>query len=135
MVLPGISGSFLLLVMGLYHFVTYSTRAAVYDRDSQAFLWVGVFTFGMICGILLFSRLLHWLLKRHHDATMAVLAGIMVGSLRKLWPFSQTGTDGLPENVLPGAFDSTVLVTACLCLGGALIVTLLERAGRRASAA
>lgn len=134
MVLPGISGSFLLLIFGLYHFITFNVRAAVYDRQAEAFVYVGVFSLAMVVGILLFSRFLNWLLRNFHDATMAALAGIMVGSLRKLWPFSQTNSDGNVENVLPGALDSTVIVTAALCVIGAVAVTALERYGRRAAA-
>jgi len=135
MVLPGISGSFLLLVFGLYHFVTYSMRSAVYDREAEAFVVVGIFSLGMISGILIFSRFLNWLLKHYHDATMAALAGIMVGSLRKLWPFFQTKSDGTVENVLPSTFDTTVIVTVVLCLIGAVAVTMLERIGRKSAEA
>lgn len=133
MVLPGISGSFLLLVFGLYHFITFNIRAAVYDRESEALVYVGVFALAMASGILLFSRFLNWLLKNYHDPTMAALAGIMVGSLRKLWPFTETTADGNVANVLPGTMDSTVIVSAVLCIVGAVAVTMLERYGRKAA--
>ena len=111
MILPGISGSFLLLMMGMYATVL----GAVHDRDIVPLL---VFMVGAVIGLGLFSTLLGWLLDHYHDALLASLIGLMLGSLRVLWPWphgvgiiseeegeSISGTGlGLPEDgqlVLP----------------------------------
>jgi putative membrane protein len=80
MILPGISGSFLLLMMGMYAAVL----GAVHDRDLVS---IAVFGVGAVIGLALFSTALNWLLKHHHDTLLAALIGLMVGSLRVLWPW------------------------------------------------
>ena len=77
MILPGISGSFILLIMGQYH----NVLAAVSNRD---FVTVGIVFAGCVVGIILFSRVLSWLLKRYYEATVAALVGFMIGSLWKI---------------------------------------------------
>lgn len=91
MILPGISGSFLLLMLGMYDFVI----SAVDERD---FPVLGVFALGCIVGLALFSQLLDWSLTNHHDVVVAAMVGLMVGSFRVLWPW-------------PGGVDSTELGT------------------------
>jgi uncharacterized membrane protein len=134
MVLPGISGSFILLMLGLYHYMTYTLRAVVYDRDPDAFGTAAVFGVALILGITTFSRLLNWLLSRHHDLTLAILVGLMIGSLRRIWPFTETGFDGVVTNVIPASFDNTAAVALGLAVLGAVIVLSLERMGRRKEA-
>lgn len=80
MILPGISGSFLLLMMGMYAAVL----GAVHDRDLAV---IAVFGIGAVIGLGLFSTLLGWLLDRYHDTLLAALIGLMIGSLRVLWPW------------------------------------------------
>jgi len=80
MILPGVSGAFLLVVMGLYE----PTLNALRERDV---VYVAVFMAGAVTGISAFSTLLRWLLAHWHDLTMAALVGLMLGSLRALWPF------------------------------------------------
>ncbi|MEL7156193.1 MAG: DUF368 domain-containing protein [Actinomycetota bacterium] len=80
MILPGISGSFLLLMMGMYAAVL----GAVHDRDLVV---IAVFGLGAVIGLALFSTLLGYLLERFHDPLVAALIGLMVGSLRVLWPW------------------------------------------------
>ena len=111
MILPGVSGSFLLLVLGMYEV----TLAAVHDRDLG---YIAIFGLGAAVGLGLFSRLLTWLLAEKPNATMAVLVGLMVGSLRALWPW-QTETRGL---LAPGADWPLVLG---LALAGVVAVALL----------
>jgi putative membrane protein len=80
MILPGVSGAFLLLVLGIYR----PTLEAL-----SAFEWpyIAVFVAGAGVGLGLFSKLLEWLLDHHHELTMAALVGLMAGSLRALWPW------------------------------------------------
>lgn len=80
MILPGISGSFLLLMMGMYAGVL----GAVHDREITS---LGIFMIGAVIGLAFFSQLLGWLLDNHHDVVIAVLIGLMIGSLRVLWPW------------------------------------------------
>ena len=83
MILPGISGSFILLMMGLYGPVI----DAVKNLDISVLLIFGV---GCIGGLLSFSHVLSWLLKKHRDQTLAFLTGLMLGALGKVWPWKET---------------------------------------------
>jgi putative membrane protein len=80
MILPGISGAFILVLLGKYQFVL----NAVNERDFLTLILVAV---GAGIGLVSFAQLLGWLFKRYHDMTVAVLIGLMVGSLRKIWPW------------------------------------------------
>jgi putative membrane protein len=119
MILPGVSGAFLLLVFGIYE----PTLAALHDRD---LLYVAVFGAGAAAGLGSFSGILNWLLEHYHDATMAVLIGLMAGSLRALWPWitvdrSLLLPDSMAEATLP----------AILIVVGFLFVLGLAYAGQR----
>lgn len=119
MILPGISGSFLLVVMGMYAAVL----TAVNERD---FVTVGVFTLGCVVGLALFSQLLHWALNEHYDTVMAVMIGLMLGSLRVLWPWP----DGA-DSVALGAPDEAIGVTVALALFGLGLVLAIDRIAHR----
>ena len=80
MILPGISGSFILVMIGMYAEVL----GAVNDRD---LLILAVFGSGCVIGLALFSTVLNWALEHHHDLVMAGMVGLMLGSLRVLWPW------------------------------------------------
>ena len=82
MILPGISGSFILVLLGMYSTVL----AAIKSLD---LLFILVFVLGAGSGLLCFSRLLHWLLQRFHQATMALLTGFLFGSLAVVWPWKR----------------------------------------------
>lgn len=92
MILPGISGSFLLVMMGMYR----SVLGAVNEREIHLVL---LFVCGCAVGIAAFSRLLRWLLDTHHDLMVAVLIGLMLGSVRVLWPWP--GGTATTELALP----------------------------------
>lgn len=115
MILPGISGSFLLLMMGMYAPVL----SAVNDRELAV---VGVFLLGAILGLGAFSTLLHMLLDRYHDTVMVVLVGLMAGSLRVLWPWPE-GTGGT-DLALP---DGDLVIPLLLAAIGAVSVLLITR--------
>lgn len=83
MILPGISGSFLLLMMGMYAAVL----GAVHDRSSSDFAALAVFGLGAVLGLAVFSTALGWMLDRFHNRVLAVLIGLMIGSFRVLWPW------------------------------------------------
>lgn len=115
MILPGLSGAFLLLILGMYT----PTLAAVSDRDIA---YVLGFAAGAIIGLGLFSQLLEWLLTNRHDATMAALVGLMVGSLRVLWPWQDED-----RGFLAPPDGGSVVILALLALLGFTIVTALVR--------
>jgi putative membrane protein len=98
MLLPGISGSFILLLMGVYQYVIQDVikQQLIVDRDLSALVPIGALALGCIVGVLTFSRLLSWLLRNYHQTTLAGLTGFMIGSLNKLWPW-RVPTVGLTE--------------------------------------
>ena len=134
MILPGISGSFILVLLGKYQFIL----GAVNDRN---FAVLSIVVAGACVGIALFSRLLGWLLNRYHDLTVAVLTGLMLGSLRKVWPWKETieslvDTHGhavsvVQANILPGQWDGEVFAAFLLMMAGLLAVFLLDRIADR----
>ncbi len=89
MILPGISGSFILLILGKYQYIMGAITNVVSGVDmGRNLLILGVFMVGAVVGILGFSKFLHWLLARWHRTTLIVLAGFIIGSLVKVWPWS-----------------------------------------------
>ena len=92
---------------------------------------------GIVVGVVLFSRILHWFLSHHHDATMGALVGLMLGSLRVLWPFKEAldpATHGAPSNRLPmvdGGLDPNLWPALGTFAVGIAIVLILERLGDR----
>ncbi|RIH65392.1 DUF368 domain-containing protein [Mariniphaga sediminis] len=135
MILPGISGSFILVLLGMYKFIL----SSVGDLNIPVIL---VFMAGAAIGIIAFSNLLSWLLRKFHDLTIAVLAGFMVGSLNKVWPWKQvteTFVDRHGEvrplaekNILPGTYEqltgseSWLLGTILLAVAGFAIIFVVE---------
>ncbi len=130
MILPGISGAFILVLLGKYQFVL----EAVNNRD---FIILAIVAAGAVIGIAVFSRLLGWLLRSYHDLMVAVLTGLMLGSLRKVWPWKETletivGSHGkvipiVQTNTLPAHWNVEVLSALCLVGIGFLIVFSLDR--------
>ncbi|WP_299388134.1 DUF368 domain-containing protein [uncultured Lacinutrix sp.] len=83
MILPGISGSFILIILGAYK----ALSNAVHDWDLKK---IAIFAVGAVVGLLSFSRLLKWLFKNYHNTTLALLTGFILGSLNKMWPWKKT---------------------------------------------
>ena len=133
MVLPGVSGSFVLLLLGLYHFVLHSL-ALTLAGDLRAAMVVITMMAAMAFGLLTFTRILKALFARWREATLAVLVGLMVGSLRKLWPFVEQRDDGSDFMTLPVAGDPDTVAVLVMFVVGVGAVVLLDRAGRRARA-
>lgn len=128
MILPGISGAFVLVLLGKYPAVL----AAVTQRDLATLALVVA---GALVGLATFARLLGWLFRRHHDLTVAVLTGFMLGSLRKIWPWKSgpelAGDTLLPTNVLPEALTAEVGAAAALALGGFAAVWIVSALAAR----
>ncbi|SFA76094.1 DUF368 domain-containing protein [Algoriphagus aquimarinus] len=136
MILPGISGSFILLILGKYEPVLH----AVSERD---FATLGVFALGCIVGLLSFSRVISWLLKRFYSITIGLLSGFMLGSINKLWPWKivtayRTSSSGeekpfLTKNLFPGeyleqtGFEPKLMVAVAAFLFGIILVFGIDR--------
>lgn len=136
MILPGISGSFILLLMGKYEYIL----NAVKDFKISVLL---VFGIGCAIGIVAFSNLISWLFKKFHNATLALLTGFMVGSLNKLWPWkevieSRLNSKGelvpfLEKSIAPARFaeitgESTMMLPIVLCaLAGLALIFVFEK--------
>lgn len=139
MILPGISGAFILLLLGKYQYIL----AAVGSLDLPV---LAVFAAGAAAGLVGFSHLLSWLLDRWHDATVATLMGFMIGSLNKVWPWKQTiesyaDSHGVlrplvERNVAPGTFetltggDAQLGQALLLCAAGFAVIWAVEYIAR-----
>ncbi len=136
MILPGVSGAFLLLMLGKYEYVTGALKNPFIGEN---LVILSVFALGAVSGIIVFSRLLHYLLHRWHVPTVAVLTGVMIGALRKVWPWKEVLESTVirgkihilrEQNVMPG-LDEGVWVALGLALLGAAVVLLLDHFTRR----
>lgn len=88
MLLPGISGSFLLLILGMYGFIIQdSLRAIIYDFNFDALKVIVVFVLGCLTGMMTISKALSWTFKNYRNPTLAALSGIVLGSIIKIWPW------------------------------------------------
>jgi putative membrane protein len=141
MILPGISGAFILLLLSRYEIVLNAIRSFVHlDWSVGVFTTLVVFSIGCLTGLLTFSRVLRRLLANHHDSTIAVLCGFMLGSLYRLWPFQRDLTPDIEdfkhktlEHFLPNGLTSEVwAATFIAVIAAALVLTLDVVAGRAA---
>ena len=127
MILPGISGSFILLILGKYQYIMGVISDLVSGVNiGQNILIIGVLGIGAVIGILAFSKLLHWLLARWQKETMIVLAGFIIGSLVKVWPWSN------PEALAQADAAGSMLYGSAIlfALIGFSLVTGIEIAGK-----
>ncbi|SFF99337.1 DUF368 domain-containing protein [Neptunomonas qingdaonensis] len=136
MILPGISGSFILLLLGMYAPVLQAIK------DAELAI-IGLFGAGCVVGLLSFSRLLNWLFTTHRMPTLAVMSGFLLGSLNKVWPWKYTTAYTLnshgkqvplaQDNVSPFVYealsgqDSFMMASIALLILGVVIVLWMER--------
>lgn len=124
LVVPGVSGSFILLAVGMYA----PTLTAVNERD---LVYLGVFILGAMIGLGLFVSVLQWLLAHRRRVMLAMMTGLMIGSLRALWPWQEGGAVQPPG---PDAVPALLLVVlGAAAVGGVLLIesAVLHRAARR----
>lgn len=127
MILPGISGSFILLVLGQYEFVL----GAVSDRDIVSIFFVGI---GAVLGLAIFSRFLSWLLKRYEHPTIALLVGFMIGSMRLIYYRATHLIDEETEIATQLILDTSQIAMAIgLVFVGFMLVTVLDHMQSRAN--
>ena len=133
MILPGISGAFILLILGKYQFIL----GAVNDLNLVV---LAVFAIGALVGLISFSNILSWFLRKFHDITIAVLSGFMIGSLYKIWPWKRTVSSFkdshgelkplVEKNILPGQFEcatgeSAQLFAAVVAAAAGILLILI----------
>ena len=136
MILPGISGSFILVILGAYK----TLSDAIYDVDIKKIVF---FIGGALIGILSFSHILKWLFKNYHNITLALLTGFILGSLNKVWPWKEvltwhTNSKGvktplLEKSISPFAFDGNnqIQFAIGLMVLGFLTIFILEKVGSK----
>lgn len=132
MILPGISGSFILVLLGMYIFI-------IESLSELNIAVIAVFGLGCIIGLVSFTHLLSYLLKKHHDITLALLTGFMIGSLNKIWPWKRTlstmvdrhgeTVPMLQENILPQAMevDPQLGIAVTCSIAGFLLIFVIEK--------
>lgn len=136
MILPGISGSFILIILGAYK----TLSDAIHNIDIKKIM---IFGAGAIVGLLSFSHVLKWLFKNYHNITLALLTGFIFGSLNKVWPWKNTltwHTDSkgikaplLQESISPFSFEgeNQIIFAILLMILGFLTIFILERIGSK----
>ncbi len=146
MILPGISGAFILLLMGSYETVigTINTfREGLTSANSeiltQALLKLGIFALGCIIGLKSFSKVLHWMFANHKNTTLTLLVGFMVGSLNKVWPWKEVletriNSHGevvpyIDQSILPQNFDGDpkIVMAIVLAILGFILIFGMEK--------
>ena len=134
MILPGISGSFMLLLLGSYELIL----GAIKDLKMSI---IALFAAGCVTGLLSFSKVLNWMFKKYHDLTVSILTGFLVGSLNKIWPWKNTlsyrinshgeSVPFIQENISPLTFsgDHQLVWAILLAFLGCSIILLMEKLG------
>ncbi|MDR1317665.1 MAG: DUF368 domain-containing protein [Spirochaetales bacterium] len=140
MILPGISGSFILLILGKYEFlisVLKSPFAVNEVMGMRNMVIILVFACGVVTGLAAFTRFLRWILARWYNLTLAYLVGLIAGSLRRIWPWKGEALTRViqgkeyvvsQKNALPADFDGTFFLSLGLMIIAAVALILLERA-------
>ena len=133
LILPGISGSFILLLLGMYTIVIPAVKDMLKTFSTDSLLIVAVFGLGCITGVMVFSRLLTFVFKNFKDHTIAILTGFMIGSLNKIWPWRVCVDEAVvngkikclkEQNIMASAYESepyVVGVVLAMILGVALV--------------
>lgn len=141
LILPGISGSFMLLLMGMYTFIIPTVKDALKTLNPESLVVLGVFGLGCLLGLATFSRVLSWTFKHYKNPTLALLTGFIVGSLNKIWPWRNVlsyreNSKGeqvpfIEESVLPANYDGDPMIIGVIVLMiiGFLTVFMIERFG------
>lgn len=150
MILPGISGAFILLLMGSYPTIigaisnlSEGITTANTELLIQSGSMLAVFAVGAVLGLLTFSRVLAWMFKKFHNTTLAVLTGFMIGSLNKVWPWKETlstraNSHGvevpfLQKSIMPWNFDADpqILLVLVLAIVGFMVIFLLDKFSKK----
>ncbi len=132
MILPGISGSFMLLLLGKYEFIISLIKNPLNESNP---LFIVFFIFGGLLGLISFAKLLGYLVKKHYESTLITLIGFMLGSLNKIWPFKEvlsSQTKGVhttiikQKNILPQINQEFAISLSIMILGIAIGLCLFK---------
>jgi putative membrane protein len=136
MILPGISGAFILLILGKYEFITGTLKNPFI---LQNMIIIFIFCLGCLIGLMSFSRVLNFLLSKYHNLTLAFLTGLITGSLQKIWPWKQVietqmirGKEHMiwGHPILPTSLDQEFVMAVILALVGFAAVWFIEKMSR-----
>ncbi len=136
MILPGLSGAFILLILGKYEFIISTLENPFLAKN---LVIIAVFAAGCAVGLAGFARFLKLLLQKYHHLTLAFLTGLMLGSMRKIWPWKETLETAMihgklrvlkQQNIWPDAVDADIVSALCLMMTGFVAVMVLERLSR-----
>jgi putative membrane protein len=136
MILPGISGAFILLILGKYEFITATLKNPFL---AQNMMIIFIFCLGCLIGLLSFARLLNYLLQNYRHLTLAFLTGLMVGSMQKIWPWKEIVQTKIirgkshvvwGSNIMPQTLNSEVYLAVSLAIIGFFAVLIIERLAR-----
>lgn len=139
MILPGISGSFLLLILGKYEYITGMLKNPFADG---ALIVILVFACGTVSGLLGFSKTLNFFMREYKNLTMAFLTGILIGSMKKVWPWKEILETKMVNgklkvlkdaNILPMEYNNETILAFILIVVGFLVVYAIEKKANRAS--
>ena len=150
MILPGISGAFILIILGTYSLVLgtisdffSAIKSMNFTEVLKHLKIVAIFGSGCIVGLLSFSKLLSWMFKKYHDLTIAILTGFLIGSLNKIWPWKETLSTRvnshdqivpfIQENILPSNFDgdNQLILAIAIALFGLGLILVLEKVANK----
>ena len=132
MILPGISGSFILLILGKYLYVTSALKNPFADGSLAIII---IFACGCLVGLLSFSKILNFLLSKYHNIMMCILTGFMIGSMKKIWPWKEVIEQKIVRGkihvlqdrvIFPTEFDSQTIIAFVIMLVGFSLVFILE---------
>lgn len=140
LMLPGVSGSFLLLLMGMYQYiVTDNVKALISNFNTESLVVVLVFGLGCLAGVLTFSRVLSWTFKNYRTPTLAALTGFLIGSLNKVWPWKQVLTTRInshgeeiavqTKSILPSSFvgEPQVVMAVLMMVVGFVLILAMDK--------
>lgn len=150
MILPGVSGAFILLILGAYETAINTVNNLVegvttgnWDILKDALINFFMLGIGAIVGLKVFSKVLNWMFKHHKNLTLAILTGFMIGSLNKIWPWKNTlktriNSEGLEvtvldESILPSSYagDSELVLAIVFIVIGFATILILETLGSK----
>jgi putative membrane protein len=150
MILPGVSGAFILLILGAYETAINTVNNLIEGLTSMnlnllkdALLKFFLLGLGAIIGLKVFSKILNWMFKKHKNLTLAILTGFMIGSLNKIWPWklitkTRINSEGLEvtlldESILPNHYvgDNQILLAVVFIVVGFALILILESLGKK----
>ena len=127
MILPGLSGSFILILMGNYELLMVSSINGLWAADMSSYILLSTFVIGSIVGLMLFSHIIAWLFKNFKDQLLSLLTGFVLGSLLIIWPWKDINVNNVTTNWYLPELNTHTIFAFILMLIGYMIVVLIEK--------